>query len=888
MKSSPLIKHYLPILLVFLIGVFLSFFAQHYIVSEDRQQKLAAFETLASTSTAKLQDEKRRHLVILNTLSAAISGYPQIISSSQFDLLSAQIMSDIPALNRLLVVTTTSNTDSGAIKVPVSSNPESWYKIDYAYPKQGIGKANTISKVVYNYRALSANIGLDTTVPTIGYLIGEINVDIAFSSALSDIIPAWLDIYIYKHGANGEPEFFYSYPPNPDHASSSTQINPTQPPNKFAIYHPHQVKTDTDSLSILYLPRDNTFFEPNALTKWGPLLSGLLLTLIATIYLHTLLKRSDTITALVKVRTQELLEAADSLREESHKRQDLVDQLSESDKQLRAVINSVDGMFWERDLTQDRFNFISEHVEKLMGYTKEDVLDDVNLLMSRFLPEYEKKFQDSIRQAKEEDEPLQLEAQTRRADNQIIWVRIIYSVVFANGQPAKVRGVTMDVTKYKKMGEERGKLMESISQSQQKLTSLINSIDGVLWQFNLDPPQYTYVSKQVENFLGCNTKDILDDPQYIKKRVVREDAEHLRKELPGLFSQDIRSRNVEFRLIRDDGKLVYIRNIVTPIMEHGEVTSFHGVMLDVTREKKMQEEHDSLSEQLKQAQKLESIGQLAAGIAHEINTPTQFVGDNIRYLQDSFEDLRQLYELYSELLHSLENGGDNKPFLEKIKLYEKEIDLAFLFKDIPSSIEQSLEGTTRIRDIVKAMKEFSHPGSTCKVQTDLNRAIESTITVARNEWKYLAEMETELADDLPAVMLLPGEFNQVILNIIVNAAHAIEEKRTHSESDKLGTIKIRTEQQDNSILISISDTGNGIPENIKERVFDPFFTTKQVGKGTGQGLAIAYSVVVDKHQGKITVESTPGEGTTFYIKLPIENTLEIPQTESGTPTAMAS
>ncbi|MCB1661087.1 MAG: hypothetical protein KDI20_00640, partial [Pseudomonadales bacterium] len=319
-----------------------------------------------------------------------------------------------------------------------------------------------------------------------------------------------------------------------------------------------------------------------------------------------------------------------------------------------------------------------------------------------------------------------------------------------------------------------------------------------------------------------------------------------------------------------------------------EVTSFHGVMLDVTREKKMQEEHDSLSEQLKQAQKLESIGQLAAGIAHEINTPTQFVGDNIRYLQDSFADLRQLYELYSELLTSLENGGDNKPFLEKIKLYEKEIDLAFLFKDIPSSIEQSLEGTTRIRDIVKAMKEFSHPGSTCKVQTDLNRAIESTITVARNEWKYLAEMETELADDLPAVMLLPGEFNQVILNIIVNAAHAIEEKRTHSEPDKLGTIKIRTEQQDNSILISISDTGNGIPENIKERVFDPFFTTKQVGKGTGQGLAIAYSVVVDKHQGKITVESTPGEGTTFYIKLPIENTLEIPQTESGTPTAMAS
>mgnify|MGYP002713224377 CR=1 FL=1 len=323
-------------------------------------------------------------------------------------------------------------------------------------------------------------------------------------------------------------------------------------------------------------------------------------------------------------------------------------------------------------------------------------------------------------------------------------------------------------------------------------------------------------------------------------------------------------------MMSDQGKAIDIRNLYTPVLEDGRVTKFRGVMLDVTKEKKMQEERDFLSIQLKQAQKLEAIGQLAAGVAHEINTPTQFVGDNIHYLQEAFAELKALCHLYGELIHESEQGCDTRSCIDKIRNFEKEIDLEFLFDDIPASINQSLDGTNRIRDIVKAMKEFSHPGSTSKEKIDLNHAIESTITVARNEWKYVAEVETQFDENLPMVEVLPGEFNQVILNILVNAAHTIAEK-SDSGDQKIGAIRIQTAQQGAFVHISISDTGKGIPEEMRDKIFDPFYTTKEVGKGTGQGLAIAFSVIVEKHQGQISFDSEAGVGTTFHIKIPIES-----------------
>ena len=195
-------------------------------------------------------------------------------------------------------------------------------------------------------------------------------------------------------------------------------------------------------------------------------------------------------------------------------------------------------------------------------------------------------------------------------------------------------------------------------------------------------------------------------------------------------------------------------------------------------------------------------------------------------------------------------------------------DTEYLLEEIPRAIRQSLEGLERVAKIVRSMKEFSHPGGEEMQAIDLNRAIESTLTVSRNEWKYVADVATDFDPQLPMVDCLPGEINQVVLNLIVNAAHAIADK-VRDAAGQRGTITVRTCRDGDWATIAVADTGTGIPLAIQGRVFDPFFTTKEVGRGTGQGLAIAHSVVTDKHGGTIRFESQPGEGTTFFIRLPI-------------------
>lgn len=278
----------------------------------------------------------------------------------------------------------------------------------------------------------------------------------------------------------------------------------------------------------------------------------------------------------------------------------------------------------------------------------------------------------------------------------------------------------------------------------------------------------------------------------------------------------------------------------------------------------------TMQAQLAQAQKLESIGQLAAGIAHEINTPIQYVGDNIRFLSDSMDDLLRLVGSYRDLVSEIAKGVGTEDCASKVAALEQEADLPYIEDELPKSIAQSLDGVERVSEIVRSMKDFSHPGTGGKESADLNKAIESTITVARNEWKYVAEMVTDFDLALPFVPCKLGEFNQVILNIVINAAHAIAGVVGKNTGEK-GTITIATRRDDGWAEIRISDTGTGIPQEHRSKVFDHFFTTKEVGKGTGQGLAIAHAVIAEKHGGTITVESEMGKGTTFIIRLPIES-----------------
>ncbi|WP_052812988.1 sensor histidine kinase [Desulfonatronum thioautotrophicum] len=272
--------------------------------------------------------------------------------------------------------------------------------------------------------------------------------------------------------------------------------------------------------------------------------------------------------------------------------------------------------------------------------------------------------------------------------------------------------------------------------------------------------------------------------------------------------------------------------------------------------------------QLLHAEKLASIGQLAAGIAHEINTPAQFVGDNAQFLRQANTDLARVLSAYHELLDAVDSKQMDADLPARVRRIRHEADVDFLMQEAPLAIAQILDGVERISKIVSSMREFAHPGSSEKKPADINKALENTVIVARNEWKYVADMEMDLDPDLPAVSCLPNEINQVFLNVLVNAGQAVRAK-VRRENTQKGLIRISTRRIGECAEIRISDTGSGIPEGIRDRIFDPFFTTKEVGQGTGQGLAIAYNVVVDKHQGEIFFESRGGEGTTFVIRLPI-------------------
>ena len=288
-------------------------------------------------------------------------------------------------------------------------------------------------------------------------------------------------------------------------------------------------------------------------------------------------------------------------------------------------------------------------------------------------------------------------------------------------------------------------------------------------------------------------------------------------------------------------------------------------------------EQKHLELQLQQSQKLESIGQLAAGIAHEINTPTQFIGDNTIFLRESFQAILGLLPPFLDLLERADTEALAGGPASGLRAALENADLEFLQEEIPKAINQCLEGVGRVSKIVGAMKEFSHPGSATKMPLDLNRAIESTALVCMSEWKYVAEMVMELDPDLPNVPCLVGAVNQVMLNLIINAAHAISD-HLQGETGKMGLIRVRTRALGECAEIQVEDSGTGIAPEIRSRIFDPFFTTKPLGKGTGQGLAIAYAVIVKQHGGTISVKSEAGRGATFIVRLPFAGSSQKPET----------
>lgn len=300
----------------------------------------------------------------------------------------------------------------------------------------------------------------------------------------------------------------------------------------------------------------------------------------------------------------------------------------------------------------------------------------------------------------------------------------------------------------------------------------------------------------------------------------------------------------------------------------GEVEFVLAITRDVSEQRRGEKERQLMELHLRQSQKMEAIGQLAAGIAHEINTPTQYVGDNTRFLKDAFNEIVSLLHSHSDVLTAAKQNALTPEILKQAEDILMASDLDYLFLQIPQAITETLEGVERVTKIVRAMKDFSHPGGKEKTAADLNKAIESTTTVARNEWKYVADLKLELAPGLPFVPCFLGEFNQAILNLVINAAHAIGETVKQRPGTK-GQITLQTRQAGDQVEVRVSDTGPGIAEMHRPRIFEPFFTTKEVGKGTGQGLTLVYNTIVKQHGGTATFETEMGKGTTFVIRLPL-------------------
>ncbi|WP_319582437.1 PAS domain S-box protein [uncultured Pseudodesulfovibrio sp.] len=316
---------------------------------------------------------------------------------------------------------------------------------------------------------------------------------------------------------------------------------------------------------------------------------------------------------------------------------------------------------------------------------------------------------------------------------------------------------------------------------------------------------------------------------------------------------------------RKNGERYTLESSIGPIRNNAdELIGFVALGRDISQQLVVES-------QLRQSQKLESIGELAAGIAHEINTPTQYVTSNLQFLHDSCETYSKSVERCRELIGYVKEHPDQFPdeaFRELAEAALDEEEITYLAEDVPAALDESAAGLKRIAEIVRSIKQLAHPGELAKAFHDLNEIARNAITVSTNEWKYVAAMAFEPDELLAPVFCLKGEVGQVVLNLIVNAAHAIESKLKGSGGQ--GTITIRTRSEGEFAVLEVHDTGTGMPEDVVAKAFDPFFTTKEVGKGTGQGLAIAHNVVAGMHGGRIEIATVEGEGTTFTVLLPFE------------------
>jgi len=446
-------------------------------------------------------------------------------------------------------------------------------------------------------------------------------------------------------------------------------------------------------------------------------------------------------------------------------------------------------------------------------------------------------------------------ARLKRTDGKLIWCSISAICRYdKSGEPEWIQGIVEDVSE--KIENEK-----KLQRINEEFNLLISSMASVIIGVSIKD-RITHWNPYAEKILGIKPSDAID--KVFCECNIKWEWIRIYESISKCILEDRLIRLDDIKYEKPDGKPGILGLTVTPLKHESDI--LEGFLIlgrDLTEQRFMEQ-------QLMQGSKLEAIGQLSSGVAHEINTPLQYVGDNIRFITKSFAVLLSILDLYQR---ASANYNDLEFFLERIReieeISEKEM-FSFILKELPGAIDQSLEGVEKVSSIVQSMKAFSHPGIGRKVPADINRSIENTVTVSRNEWKYDCELKLDLDYNLPEIPCYESELNQVVLNLLVNAADAIHENIEKGHIKK-GVIIINTSREEYYAVITVSDNGGGIPENIRDKIFNPFFTTKEVGKGTGQGLALSFSIIHEKHGGTLSYETKMGEGTTFIIKLPFED-----------------
>jgi PAS domain S-box-containing protein len=400
----------------------------------------------------------------------------------------------------------------------------------------------------------------------------------------------------------------------------------------------------------------------------------------------------------------------------------------------------------------------------------------------------------------------------------------------------------------------------------------------IICKLQLPESIVVYCNKAVADQQGFRRDELIGKPVTLLTQWVGRNPKHSSNVEAALRAG--KTFHYEDEVTRQDGSTFWLGVSIRPLYDSaGQLTHSVAVGADITAKRmeafKKQELQDKLLEEMKErermvielqlAQKLESVGRLAAGIAHEINTPIQYVGDSVHFLRSAFDDLERLLDGAQSSIGLLPDSAERLAYELAIAELVKQCDLEYLRVEVPKAFTRTFDGVERVTKIVKAMKEFAHPDANEQSPVDLKHALETTLLVASNEYKYVARIITELGD-LPQVVCNVGELNQVFLNLIVNAAHAIKDSGKELDTGEI-TISLFAEGEE--AVIGVRDNGCGVPAENLSKLYDPFFTTKEVGRGTGQGLAISHSIVVDKHGGEISVSSELGVGTQFTVRLPI-------------------